>query len=304
MESIMLRIANPFHVHRLPLRRMRTGSRLAGFGGWVLMTLAALGAAPAHAQTKRCDLVGRDTTVSGVTGKFKRCLDLASLKNTTVTVPSNVTRIDNDGLSLCKGSLRLGGDADIVFVVDESGSMEAKYAWINTSVTPRDTLFFNGLGGCDSTRISGTLTYNVFEGTHGQATTTPPTKTVGLLVHPDGCHDNVGDPYNVRAFAVRQAIDSIARSSAISTVGFLGFLALAADAIPPALAQEDPARYPSKPIHIIVGFAAGGAPDALARIISDRLTQKWGQAVVVENRTGANGNIAMVAVAKFNTSNK
>ena len=60
----------------------------------------------------------------------------------------------------------------------------------------------------------------------------------------------------------------------------------------------DEANYPSRQIRIVVGFAAGGAPDALARIISDRLTHKWGQAVVVENRTGANGNIAMAAVAK------
>ena len=60
----------------------------------------------------------------------------------------------------------------------------------------------------------------------------------------------------------------------------------------------DETNYPSKQIRIVVGFAAGGAPDALARIISDRLTKKWGQAVVVENRTGANGNIAMAAVAK------
>ena len=61
---------------------------------------------------------------------------------------------------------------------------------------------------------------------------------------------------------------------------------------------SDEANYPSKQIRIVVGFAAGGAPDALARIVGDRLAQKWGQAVVVENRTGANGNIAMAAVAK------
>ena len=61
---------------------------------------------------------------------------------------------------------------------------------------------------------------------------------------------------------------------------------------------ENAANYPSKPIRIVVGFAAGGAPDALARIVGDKLTQNWGQAAVVENRTGANGNIAMAAVAK------
>ena len=61
---------------------------------------------------------------------------------------------------------------------------------------------------------------------------------------------------------------------------------------------EDASSYPSRPIRIVVGFAAGGAPDALARIVGDKLAQAWGQAVVVENRTGANGNIAMAAVAK------
>jgi tripartite-type tricarboxylate transporter receptor subunit TctC len=65
-----------------------------------------------------------------------------------------------------------------------------------------------------------------------------------------------------------------------------------------AISAADEANYPSRQIRIVVGFAAGGAPDALARIVSDRLAQKWGQAVLVENRTGANGNIAMAAVAK------
>src|SRR5262245_47789716 len=64
----------------------------------------------------------------------------------------------------------------------------------------------------------------------------------------------------------------------------------------PTAAQEP--NYPSKPVHIIVGFAAGGAPDALARVVANRLTQGWNQGVIVENRTGANGNIAMAAVAK------
>jgi tripartite-type tricarboxylate transporter receptor subunit TctC len=60
----------------------------------------------------------------------------------------------------------------------------------------------------------------------------------------------------------------------------------------------DDASYPSRPIHIVVGFAAGGAPDGLARVIADRLTQSWNQSVIVENRVGAAGNIAMAAVAK------
>jgi tripartite-type tricarboxylate transporter receptor subunit TctC len=68
-------------------------------------------------------------------------------------------------------------------------------------------------------------------------------------------------------------------------------------AVPTPLAAQE-ANYPSRSIRIVVGFAAGGAPDALARIIADRLTQSWSQSVIVENRTGANGNIAMVGVAK------
>jgi tripartite-type tricarboxylate transporter receptor subunit TctC len=70
--------------------------------------------------------------------------------------------------------------------------------------------------------------------------------------------------------------------------------------LPPASAAfaADEASYPSKQIRIVVGFAPGGPADALARRIGDRLTQKWAQAVVVENRTGANGNLAMAAVAK------
>lgn len=62
-----------------------------------------------------------------------------------------------------------------------------------------------------------------------------------------------------------------------------------------ALAQAD---YPAKPIRIVVGFAAGGAPDALARIFAEKLQQRWGKPVIVENRVGAQGNTAMAAVAK------
>ena len=64
----------------------------------------------------------------------------------------------------------------------------------------------------------------------------------------------------------------------------------------PALAADD--AWPAKPIRIMVGFAAGGAPDALARVVGDRLAQTWNQSVIVENRVGAAGNIAMAAVAK------
>jgi tripartite-type tricarboxylate transporter receptor subunit TctC len=65
-------------------------------------------------------------------------------------------------------------------------------------------------------------------------------------------------------------------------------------AIFPAAAQP----YPAKPIRIIVPFPAGGIADVYARLIGARIGESWGQPVVVENRTGAGGNIGAEAVAK------
>lgn len=62
--------------------------------------------------------------------------------------------------------------------------------------------------------------------------------------------------------------------------------------------RAQPVDFPTRPVRILVGFAAGGAPDALARILGEKLGQGWPQSVVVENRTGAQGNIAMAAVAR------
>lgn len=56
--------------------------------------------------------------------------------------------------------------------------------------------------------------------------------------------------------------------------------------------------YPTKPITILVGFPSGGPADIAARLLAQGLTETLKQSVVVENRTGAGGNIATVAVAK------
>ena len=56
--------------------------------------------------------------------------------------------------------------------------------------------------------------------------------------------------------------------------------------------------FPTKPVRIIVPYPAGGPADLLPRVVGEKLAQKWGQPVVVENRSGANGNIGMEAVAK------
>ena len=64
-------------------------------------------------------------------------------------------------------------------------------------------------------------------------------------------------------------------------------------------AQAEAAQsYPTKPIRMIVAFAPGGAPDAFARIIGQKLSEQMGQTVIVDNRPGATGNIGAEIVAK------
>ncbi len=75
---------------------------------------------------------------------------------------------------------------------------------------------------------------------------------------------------------------------------FLTAIAIAACATLPAFAQS----YPSKPVRLLVGFAPGGGTDIVARVLAQKLSEWWGQQVVVENRAGATGTIAADLVAK------
>ena len=63
----------------------------------------------------------------------------------------------------------------------------------------------------------------------------------------------------------------------------------------PATAQQ---KFPAKRIRIVVAFTAGGTPDTLARIIGQKMSENWGQPVIIENRPGASGAIAAHLVAK------
>src|SRR5712664_4702260 len=74
-------------------------------------------------------------------------------------------------------------------------------------------------------------------------------------------------------------------------------LAAALCGSPPALHAQAQA-YPNKAVRIVAPFPAGGSADVIPRIIGEKLSLKWGQPVIVENRAGAAGNIGAEYVFK------
>ena len=81
---------------------------------------------------------------------------------------------------------------------------------------------------------------------------------------------------------------------AMGTLALMVALALAGAGAPQANAQT----WPDKPVHVIVAFTPGSATDVIARSMSNELSARLGQPVIVENRPGAGGTIAAAQVAK------
>jgi tripartite-type tricarboxylate transporter receptor subunit TctC len=65
--------------------------------------------------------------------------------------------------------------------------------------------------------------------------------------------------------------------------------------LPDAAAAQS---YPGKPVRVVIAFPAGGSIDTLGRILAQKLSERWGQSVLVENRAGAGGNLGAVAAAQ------
>jgi tripartite-type tricarboxylate transporter receptor subunit TctC len=80
-----------------------------------------------------------------------------------------------------------------------------------------------------------------------------------------------------------------ARASALVFAGLAGL---------PVAAPANAQPYPAKPVHIVVPFAPGGAVDAIARVVGQRLSEQMGQPVIIDNRPGASANLGAEAVAR------
>src|SRR5581483_2280879 len=96
----------------------------------------------------------------------------------------------------------------------------------------------------------------------------------------------------IRSNAMRMI--PLGRTSVLPLIALLAFALLAAPAR--SIAQE--ADYPSRPVTFIVPFAPGGTTDILARLVAQRLEQKFGKPFIVENRPGGGGMTAAVAVTR------
>jgi tripartite-type tricarboxylate transporter receptor subunit TctC len=75
-------------------------------------------------------------------------------------------------------------------------------------------------------------------------------------------------------------------------------LAAASAAFATTFVHADTAQWPTKPVKILFGFPAASATDVIARTVGQKLSQKWGQSVIIDNRPGAGGNLGSALAAK------
>jgi tripartite-type tricarboxylate transporter receptor subunit TctC len=87
------------------------------------------------------------------------------------------------------------------------------------------------------------------------------------------------------------------QTTTVAAFAFTTF-AFTAHAATPPVATGSGQAYPTRPIRLIVAQAPGSGPDIIARLIGQKLTESWGQQVIVDNRPGANGIIGLEAAAK------
>lgn len=85
----------------------------------------------------------------------------------------------------------------------------------------------------------------------------------------------------------------------INKINSLAFFFALAVSLSPAWAQPA-AKFPTKPVRIIVAFPPGSSTDIVARVVGERLTEIWGQNVIIENRPGASGNIGTQVALRAN----
>ncbi len=147
------------------------------------------------------------------------CFDMRNLRGTTFEIPSNVSRLDQQGIGICSP---LYGGADIVFIMDNSGSMASLAGMV--SLNGLDTSYFYGTctGG-----INGTLTIPDLD------VLPVSTRTIPRLDGNTNCDTYSGDPYQARGSAIRQAIDYMAKTGPNSSAGYIGFGTTAQDQSPP-----------------------------------------------------------------------
>jgi tripartite-type tricarboxylate transporter receptor subunit TctC len=109
-----------------------------------------------------------------------------------------------------------------------------------------------------------------------------------ILTHTKAfCHQVRSSRRKIREQRLRDASNQPLVFAGRSVTALLFAFALSAVVARPVFAQD----YPDRAVKIIVPFAAGGTADAVPRFVGDWLSRKWGQPVVIENRTGAAGNI-------------